>query len=138
MQLHGHEGVPQYQLQALRHVALAVEWTDRMVAHVGALKQPPNDLTQGKDAGDRAIVEPADEETLHIRLPAPHHPLGESLRVGRRRHQAAMERAAGRVARNDLRLVAAGRFAQVDPFAYLEGICEVRLAHAEPSLAEPR
>jgi hypothetical protein len=138
MQFHGDEGVPQHQLQTLRHVALPGIRLQGVVTQVGALKQPANDLTQGKDAGDRAILDPADEEALHIRLPAPHHPIGEGLRVGGRRHQAAMERAAGRVAHNDLRLVTAGGFAQVDPLAYLEGLSEVRLEHAEPSLVVPR
>jgi hypothetical protein len=90
MELHGGERVPKHQLQALRHVALAGKRLHGVVAHVGALKQPPDDLTQGEDAGDRAVLLPADEEALHIRLAAAHHPLREAVRISRRRHQAPM------------------------------------------------
>jgi hypothetical protein len=138
MQFHGDESVPQRQLQPFRHVALPGKGLHGVVTHVGALKQPPNDLTQGKNAGDRPVLDPADEEALDIRKTAPHHPLGESVRIGGWRHPAAVQCTAGRVPCDDLRLVTAGGFAQVDPFAHLEGLSEVRLAHAEPSLAEPR
>ena len=138
MQFHGGEGVAQHQLQAFHHVALAVERTLRVVPDVGALEEAPNDLTQRIDAGDRAVLEPAHEEALDIRLPAPHHPLDEGLHVGGRGHPAAVQCPAGSVPSDDLRLITVGGFPQVDPFAEFERVFEVRLAHAEPSLAEPR
>jgi hypothetical protein len=138
VQLHHHEGVSQHQLHALPHVALAGKRLLGIIPEVRALKEPPNDLTQGEHAGNRAILEAAHEEALHIRLSAPHHPFGVGARVSRRGHPAAMQRSAGSVPRYDLRLVAVGRFAQVDPLTHFEGMLEIRLAHVEPSLAEPR
>jgi hypothetical protein len=138
MQLHGREDVAQYELQPLCHVALPVERTLRVVPHVSALEEAPNDLTQRVDAGDRAILEPAHEEALDIRLPAPHHPLDEALRVGGRGHPAAMQRTAGSVAGDDLRLITVGGLAQVDAFSNFKCAVEPRPRHAEPSLAEPR
>jgi hypothetical protein len=138
MQFHGGERVPQHQLHALDHVALAGKRLLGVVAEVGALKEPPNDLAERKHAGNRAVLEPANEEALHIRLAAAHHPLREAARVSRRGHPAAMQRSAGSVSRHDLHLVAVGGFTQVDSFADFEGMVEIRLAHAEPSLAEPR
>jgi hypothetical protein len=91
MQLHGDEGMSQYQLQAFRHVALPGMRLLGVVAEVGALKQPPNDLTQGVDTRDRTILEPTDEETLQGGLPAPHHPLSERVGVGGRGHPAAVQ-----------------------------------------------
>ena len=138
MQFHGCEGMPQHELQTLCHVPLPVERTLRVVPHVGALEEAPNDLTQRVDAGDRAIVEPADEEALDVRLTAPLHPLDEGLRVGGRGHPAAVQRAAGSVPRDDLGLIAVGGLAQVDTFSNFEGATETRLRHPEPNLAELR
>jgi hypothetical protein len=138
MQLHGGESVPQNQLHAFTHVALAGERLLGVIAEVGALKEPANDLAQREHTGNRAVLEPANKEALHVRLPAAHHPLREGLHVGGRRYPAAMQCTAGGVSRHDLSPVAAGGFAQVDAFAHLKGIVEIRLAHAEPSLAEPR
>jgi len=130
MQFHGGERVAQHQLQAFHHVALPVERTLRVVPHVGALEEAPNDLTQRINAGDRAILEPAHEEALDIRLPAPRHPLDEGLRVGGRGHPAAVQPTAGRVPSDDLRLITLGWFAQVDPLSDFECAVETRLAHA--------
>jgi len=138
MQLHPGEGVAQHQLHALGHVALARERLLSVVTEVGTLKQPPNDLAQGKHAGDGAVLEPADEEALHVWFPAAHQPLGKGVGISRRGHPAAMQSSACRVPRHDFYLVAAGGFAQVDPFAYFEGMVVVSPRHVETSFAEPR
>ena len=138
MQPHGGEGVAQHELHALPHVALPGKRLLGVVAEVGALEEPPNDLTQREHADNCAVLAPANEEALHIRLPAAHHPLGEAVRVRRRGHPAAMQGSAGSVPRHDLHLVALGGLAQVDPFAHLERMLEIRLVHAEPNLAERR
>jgi hypothetical protein len=138
MQLHCRERVPQHQLQPFRHVALAVERTLRVIPHIRALKQPANDLAEREDAGDRAILDPAHEEALHIRLPAPHHPFGESAGIRRRGHPAAMQCPAGSIPGYDLRLVMLAWLAQEDSFTHLEGMGEIRPAHVEPSFAAPR
>ena len=138
MQLNGGEGVPQHQLEPFRHEPLPCIRLLGVIAEVGTLKQPPNDLTQGEDARDGAILEPAHEEALHIRLAAAHHPLGKGLCVGGRGYPAAMQCTAGGVPRDDLGLVTAGRFAQVDALAHLEGFSQVRFRHVAPIVAEPR
>jgi len=61
--------VPQYQLQAFGHVALAGEGSLRVIPHVGALKEAPDNLVQHEDADDRAILDSADKEAFDPWLP---------------------------------------------------------------------
>ena len=111
-----------HELQPLPHVALAGIGLLGVVPEVGALKQAPHDLTEGKHAHGGVIIKPAYEEALHIRLAAAGHPLLECPGIGRRRDPAAMKRSAGTVPSHDLRLVAVRWLAEVDSFTNFEGI----------------
>jgi hypothetical protein len=62
MQLHGREGVAQYKLHAVGHVALTGKGLLCVVAHVGTLKKPADDLAQDENANDRVVLDPADQE----------------------------------------------------------------------------
>jgi hypothetical protein len=138
MEPHGDKGMPQHELQALRHVALAVERTLGVVPHVCALKEAADNLVQHENADDRSVLDPADKEAVHPWLPLPFHPLGEGRVIGRWRDPATMDRTTRKIPRDELFLVPPGWLAQVDAFADFEGVFEIRLAHVEPNFAKPR
>src|SRR5712691_6777382 len=137
MELHRREGVPEHELNALAHVALARIGLRGVVAEVGAVKHSANDLTQGEEAHDGAVGESADEKALDVRLAAAAHPLAEGCGIGRWHHPASMECPTDPVQCNNLLPVAARRLAEVDPLTHVERIVEVRFWHA-PSVAEQR
>jgi hypothetical protein len=137
VQLQGDEGVPQDQLQTFGHVALMVERTLRVIPHVSALEEAADNLVQHEDADDRSVLDPADEEAFDPRFPQALHPFGEGDDIGRWCDPSTMDRATCLVPGNHLCFVAPCRFAQIDALAHLEGTSQIRLAHAEPSLAGP-
>jgi len=130
--------MPQHELQAFGHVALAVERTLRVVPHVGALEEAANNLVQHKDADDRSVLDPADEEAFDPWLPQPLYPFVEGFGFGRWRDPTTMDQLARSISRDYLCLIPPGWLAQVDAFSDFECAFEARLAHAVPSSVEPR
>jgi hypothetical protein len=137
MELHGEEGMPQHELQALRHVPLTVERTLRVIPHVGALEEPADNLVQHEDADDRAVLDPADKEALDPGLFQALDPFVERLGIGRWRDPATMDRAARLISRDHHCLIPPGRLTQVDTFADFESVSEIRFRHVAPSFAKP-
>ena len=56
----------EHQAHALGHITLAVMGPLGVVAEVGAVEHPEDDLAQGEDADNSAVGEPADQEALHV------------------------------------------------------------------------
>jgi hypothetical protein len=122
VQLHRGEGMPQDELHGFAHVSLSREWLLDVVAHVGTLKKPSNDLTQDEDADDGAILLPANEKGLRRWIRRPSQPGGEATLVGWRRHPGAMQPAAPPVGFDDRRRISRGGLAKVNPPADLQRV----------------
>jgi len=138
VQCHAGKRVTEHQAHALRHVTLAVMGPLGVVAEVGAVEHPEDDLAEGEDADNRAVGEPADQEALNVWLATAAHPRDEGSRIGGWHHPAPMECSTGSVQRNDLGRVATRGLPQIDAFTDLEGISLIRFRHAGPSVAAPR
>jgi hypothetical protein len=67
MQLQFCECVPEHEPQSLRHIAFPGEGSPDIIAKVGILKQPSNDLADVENAEDRAIFDSANKERFEIR-----------------------------------------------------------------------
>jgi hypothetical protein len=150
VELHGIEGMPQYQLHTLPHVALPGILPLRVIAKIRAVEHSANDLAQGEDTDHGAVGEPTDQEALDIRLVAATHPLDERTPISGWHHPASMECPAGAVQCDDRWPVVVRRLAQKDVFTDFERagrlnrpvtawrLAGVRLRHGEPSDGAPR
>src|ERR1700680_2703898 len=114
MQAQVQEGVPQQQLHALGHVALASVGSADVIAEISALQRAAHDLAEAEDAEDGAAAGAAGEQRQRVRAPRSRQEHLEGDAVQRRRHPGMVQATAGAHQRHQLRLVARRRLSQVD------------------------
>lgn len=131
---HVPKDVPQHEPHALLHVALTRVRLLGVVAEVGAVEHPADDLAQDEDAKNCLVVGPAYEQAFDVGLAAAGHPPGERFRVGWWPHPASMQCATAPVRRNNLRAVAVRGLAEVAAFTQLEDFFAIRFSHAVPTI----
>jgi hypothetical protein len=114
VQVELRERMPQNQPEPLGHVAAAGVGGDRAVAQERTLQPAADDLADVREADDRRVLTPADEQRLERLVGRPCEQRRERLVAGRRLQPRVVERSTRPHRRDELRAVVRGRYAQLD------------------------